>query len=280
MTPGRLILGDALTELQKLPENSFDVGITSPPYNKGERHKGWLVKNVVYEGVRDIKNEKEYQDEQVEVLNELYRVIKPGGSFFYNHKIRWERGVMIHPYSWVSRSKWVVRQEIIWNRRIAANIRGWRFWQVDERIYWLFKPIGDDLIGPELSSRHALLTSVWEIRPESENPHPAPFPIELPTRCIYSVLDGRHGAVIDPYAGSGTTLVAAELMGLSWLGIEISPHYIEMATARLANAEAERPRVEAEMALHRVTKTFKERKENGEWLGRFSGKNGNKNGLF
>jgi len=280
MTPGRLILGDALTELQKLPENSFDVGVTSPPYNKGERHKGWLVKNVVYEGVRDIKNEKEYQDEQVEVLNELYRVIKPGGSFFYNHKIRWERGVMIHPYSWVSRSKWVVRQEIIWNRRIAANIRGWRFWQVDERIYWLFKPIGDDQIGPELSSRHALLTSVWEIRPESENPHPAPFPIELPTRCIYSVLDGRHGAVIDPHAGSGTTLVAAELMGLSWLGIEISPHYIEMATARLANAEAERPRVEAEMALHKVAKTFKERKENGEWLGRFSGKNGNKNGLF
>jgi len=272
MTPGTLIQGDALTELRKLPEDTFDVGVTSPPYNKGERHKGWLVKNVVYEGVRDIKDEKEYQDEQVEVLNELFRVTKPGGSFFYNHKIRWECGRMIHPYSWVSRSRWVVRQEIIWNRRIAANIRGWRFWQVEERIYWLFKPKGDDLIGPELASRHALLTSVWEMRPETDNPHPAPFPIELPIRCIYSILDGGYGAVIDPYAGSGTTLVAAELMGLPWLGIEISPEYIEMAEERLANAEDERPRAEAEIALHKVTKTFKQRKENGEWVGRFSGK--------
>ncbi|MEO0157923.1 MAG: DNA methyltransferase, partial [candidate division WOR-3 bacterium] len=201
MTPGSLLLGDALTELRKLPDDSFDVGVTSPPYNKGERHKGWLVQNVVYEGVRDIKDERDYQAEQVEVLNELYRVTKPGGSFFYNHKIRWEHGQMIHPYSWVSQSKWIIRQEIIWNRRIAANIRGWRFWQVEERIYWLFKPIGDNLIGPELASRHALLTSVWEIRPEADNPHPAPFPIELPTRCIYSVLDGRKGTVIDPYAG-------------------------------------------------------------------------------
>ena len=279
MTPGTLIQGDALTELRKLPEDTFDVGVTSPPYNKGERHKGWLVKNVVYEGVRDIKDEKKYQDEQVEVLNELFRVTKPGGSFFYNHKIRWERGRMIHPYSWVSRSRWVVRQEIIWNRRIAANIRGWRFWQVEERIYWLFKPKGDDLIGPELASRHALLTSVWEMRPETDNPHPAPFPIELPIRCIYSVLDGGYGAVIDPYAGSGTTLVAAELMGLPWLGIEISPEYIEMAEERLANAEDERPCAEAEIALHRVTKTFRQRKENGEWVGRFSGKK-KREGMF
>ncbi len=279
MTPGTLIQGDALTELRKLPDDSFDVGVTSPPYNKGERHKGWLVKNVVYEGVRDIKDEEEYQEEQVEVLNELFRVTKPGGSFFYNHKIRWERGRMIHPYSWVSRSKWAIRQEIIWNRKIAANIRGWRFWQVEERIYWLFKPRGDDLIGPELASRHALLTSVWEIRPEADNPHPAPFPIELPTRCIYSLLDGEHGVVIDPYAGSGTTLVAAELLGLPWLGIEISPEYIEMANERLVKADLERPRVEAEIALHRVEKTFKERKENGEWVGRFSDRKETK-GLF
>ena len=69
-------------------------------------------------------------------------------------------------------------------------------------------------------------------------------------------MDGGHGTVIDPYAGSGTTLVAAEIMGLSWLGIEISPEYIEMAKGSLTNAEDERPRVEAEIALHRVTKTF------------------------
>ena len=40
---------------------------------------------------------------------------------------------------WLRKTKWTVKQEIIWDRVIAANIRGWRFWQVEERIYWLYK---------------------------------------------------------------------------------------------------------------------------------------------
>lgn len=69
------------------------------------------------------------------MLNELYRITKPGGSFFYNHKIRWEKGLLLHPMDWLRKTNWIIRQEIIWDRMIAANIRGWRFWQVDERIY-------------------------------------------------------------------------------------------------------------------------------------------------
>lgn len=63
---------------------------------------------------------------------------------------------------------------------IAANIRGWRFWQIEERIYWLYKPKKDHHIGEELKSRHALLTSIWRFSPEKKNPHPAPFPLALP----------------------------------------------------------------------------------------------------
>ncbi|MEO0157924.1 MAG: hypothetical protein ABIM59_04265, partial [candidate division WOR-3 bacterium] len=64
-----------------------------------------------------------------------------------------------------------------------------------------------------------------------------------------------------------------------WLGIEISPEYVKMAEERLTNAERERPRVEAEIALHKVIKTFRERKENGEWVGRFVGRR-KKGGMF
>ena len=77
-----IIQGDTLTELRKIPDNSVDLGITSPPYNKGEKNKGWLVKNVEYDIARDNKKEIDYQNEQILVLNELYRVIKSGGSFF------------------------------------------------------------------------------------------------------------------------------------------------------------------------------------------------------
>ena len=96
-----IINGDTLEELKKLPSDFIDIGVTSPPYNKGEKQKGWLVKNVEYDIASDKKDENLYQNEQIQVLNELYRVIKPGGSFFYNHKLRWERGKMIHPMEWL-----------------------------------------------------------------------------------------------------------------------------------------------------------------------------------
>lgn len=267
MEKNTIIVGDTLAVLQTLPANTFDVGVTSPPYNKGERDKGWLVDKVIYDTATDRKGEAEYQQEQVNVLNELYRVIKPGGSFFYNHKLRWSRGWMIHPYEWVSKTKWVIRQEIVWQRKIAGNIRGWRFWQVDERIFWLSKPREgeeNEPIGEELKPKHAKLTSIWEIRPEDKIDWvPDPFPLALPARCIYSVMDERKGWVIDPYAGSGTTLVVAKLLGHEFLGIEISEEYTTRALERLANAERERKDLEEELALHQVQLTFKERKALG-----------------
>jgi modification methylase len=268
-----ILIGDTLSTLRTLPDDAFDVGVTSPPYNKGERDKGWLVDKVIYDTAVDRKSEPKYQLEQIDVLNELYRITKPGGSFFYNHKLRWVRGNMIHPYRWVSKTKWVIRQEIIWQRKIAGNIRGWRFWQVDERIFWLCKPRNgeeSEPIGAELQSRHAKLTSIWEIRPESKIDWiPDPFPLALPARCIYSIMDERKGRVIDPYAGSGTTLVAAKLLGHDFLGIEISPEYTGKALERLANAERERRVILEELELHQVGMTFKERKEKGLSKSRF-----------
>jgi len=276
----QILQGDTLEILKKLPDGFVDMGITSPPYNKGEKQKGWLVKNVLYDRALDRKPEDTYQEEQIQVLNEIYRITKEGGSFFYNHKTRWNKGLMLHPIQWLSKTKWIIRQEIIWDRMIAANIRGWRFWQVDERIYWLYKPIKDDTIGAELLSKHALLTSIWRFPPERENPHPAPFPIELPTRVIYSILDEKDGLVLDPYAGSGTTLLAAKLLGKNFIGIDISEDYINLAKNRLQNPEKEKHKVIEEINKHFVSKTFKDRKENGEFTGKFKNQNPSQNIIF
>lgn len=185
------------------------------------------MKNVKYSGAVDKLPEEVYQKNQIEVLDEIFRITRPGGSFFYNHKLRWGKGLMLHPMDWLRKTKWVIRQEIIWDRMIAGNIRGWRFWQVEERIYWLYKPRGKSLIGEELKPKHALLTSIWRFPPEKENPHPAPFPVELPARVIYSILDDRKGIVIDPYCGSGTTLVVAKILGHDFIGIDISEEYVK-----------------------------------------------------
>lgn len=266
----KIICGDALTVLKSLPDEIVDVGVTSPPYNKGENNKGWLVDRIKYSGASDKLPEDLYQQNQIDVLNEIFRIVKPGGSFFYNHKIRWEKGRLLHPMDWLRKTKWIIRQEIIWDRMIAANIRGWRFWQVDERIYWLYKPKGNNIIGEELKSKHALLTSIWRFPPERNNDHPAPFPLELPVRCIYSVMDGKEkGIVLDPYCGSGTTLVAAKILGYDFIGIDISEEYCKFAESRLANYESEEILVKEEMAKHVVYKTFKERKEKGEFTGKY-----------
>jgi len=269
----KIIQGDAFETLKKFDDNFIDLGITSPPYNKGEKSKGWLVRNVKYNIANDNVPEEVYQEEQTKVLDEIFRVTKPGGSFFYNHKTRWVRGKMFHPIEWLKKTKWAIRQEIIWDRMIAANIRGWRFWQIDERIYWLYKPIEGNKIGKELKSKHALLTSIWRFPPERKNEHPAPFPLVLPTRIIYSILDDKKGIVLDPYAGSGTTCLAAKLLGSNYIGIDISKEYVKDAENRLKNYLNYKDKVDEELSKHIVEKTFADRKNSNGNTGKF--RNGN-----
>lgn len=261
-----LVIGDALAYLKFLPDEFVDLTITSPPYNKNLKARGWLVRDIDYSHHNDRMDEDQYQKWQIEILNELYRVTKPGGSVFYNHKLRWFSGAMIHPFSWVCKSDWVIRQEIVWDKSIAANLRGWRFWQIDERIYWLYKPIGKNLVGRELESRHAKMSSIWRLQPAARSArHPAPFPVELPARIIYA-LEGNYESpmtILDPFVGTGTTAVAAKIMGHNFIGIDISPDYIEIAEERLMFYQAEVPRVDREKARHFVKDPFKKRKERG-----------------
>jgi len=265
----KIILGDALEILKKIDDNFIDLGITSPPYNKGEKHKGWLVKNVKYNIASDNVPEEVYQEGQIQVLNEIFRITKPGGSFFYNHKTRWTQGKMLHPIEWLQKAQWTIRQEIIWDRMIAANIRGWRFWQIDERIYWLYKPVDEDRIGEELKSKHALLASIWRFPPERKNGHPAPFPLLLPARIIYSILDNKKGVVLDPYVGSGTTCVAAKLLGSQYIGIDISKEYVQDAENRLQNYLRYKHIIDEEISKHVVEKTFADRKNNNGNTGKY-----------
>ena len=169
---------------------------------------------------------------------------------------------MLHPIEWLQKTKWTIRQEIIWDRMIAANIRGWRFWQVDEKIYWLYKPINGNKIGKELKSRHALLTSIWRFPPERKNGHPAPFPLLLPTRIIYSILDDKKGVVLDPYVGSGTTCLATKLLGSNYIGIDISKEYVADAENKLKNYLNYKNIIGNEISKHIVEKTFADRKSN------------------
>jgi modification methylase len=260
----KVIVGDALETLKTIPDETIDITVTSPPYNKRNKTHGWLVTREKYSNYDDYLAEDKYQEWQIELLNELERVTKPGGSVFYNHKIRWDDGKLIHPFEWVSKSKWNIRQEIIWDRMIAANMRGWRFWQVDEKIYWLNKPVENYLIGKEIKPKHAKFSSIWRMKPEPRNEnHPAPFPLGLPLRAIFSILERKGKVVLDPFAGTGTTLVAAKILGHNYIGIDVSKDYAQIARARLRNYKKELDLANEEINKHKIDDSFKARKKRG-----------------
>ena len=224
-----LRLGNCLELAQQLDDESINVTVTSPPYNK-RGVGGGLFRKIEYDTFDDTLPEEEYQQQQIDLLNTLYDKTVTGGSLFYNHKVRYFDGNAIAPWEWRTKTDWHIREEIIWNRGSGPEISGYRFIQTDERIYWLCKGAKH----PRLSNKHRDFTSVWKFAPDMKNDHPAPYPLVLPVRCIESVLH-EPGVVLDPYSGSGTTGVAATLLGHDYIGFDLSQNYINSATDRITN---------------------------------------------
>ena len=221
--------GDCINLALDLEDDSIDCTVTSPPYNK-RGVGGGLFRKIEYAAFDDTLPEDEYQEQQIELLDILYDKTKAGGSFFYNHKVRYFKGDAISPWEWLTKTKWNIREEIIWNRGSGPEISGYRFIQTDERIYWLCKGTKH----PRLPRRSAEWSSVWKFGPEMKNPHPAPYPIQLPARCIQAVMT-EPGVVLDPYSGSGTTGLVASMLGHDYIGFDLSDEYHDMARERIAN---------------------------------------------
>lgn len=240
-----LKVGDAIELSKEIKNNSINVTVTSPPYNKakvgssknsldkkyipGVSTNG-VFKKVEYDSFDDSLPEEDYQQKQIELLNIIHTKTVEGGSLFYNHKIRYNKGHSITPWEWLLKTNWHIREEIIWARGGAVEISGFRFIQNDERIYWLCKGSKH----PKLPRACANLGSIWKFGAEMKNDHPAPYPLLLPVRCIEAVLS-TPGVVLDPYNGSGTTGVAAKLLGHNYIGFDLSENYLEKARDRITN---------------------------------------------
>jgi len=224
-----LYCGDCREILPQL--GSFDLGVTSPPYNLYKKwwnsgsngiHKdladrftnGWYADNLP---------ESEYQSEQHSLME--CALSHCTGSICYNHKVRYafkRAGGSFHPMQWLTGFPlWV---EIIWDKGSGPALNCRRPIVGDERIFVLGKP----------KSWHNLkLTTVWRIAADSESPdHPCAFPVELPSRLI-AMFTNPGDTVVDWYAGSGTALVAAKQLGRKAIGIEIEEKYCAIAVERL-----------------------------------------------
>ena len=129
---------DCLEGMKRIPDNTIDLIITSPPYNLGKQHHTGNNRFKCYEDYDDNMPEELYQQWQVEVLKECYRVLKHDGSIWYNHKNRIREGEQITPYQWLLQTDFVIKQEIVWFNR-SQNFDKIRFYPMTERVYWLSK---------------------------------------------------------------------------------------------------------------------------------------------
>jgi DNA modification methylase len=77
-----------------------------------------------------------------------------------------------------------------------------------------------------------LVFGQWNYFADTKSLTKATFSMDIPTKAI-KILSYKNDIVLDPFAGSGTSLVAAEVLGRRWLGIELSPNYCEIAKTRV-----------------------------------------------
>ena len=234
-----IIRGDAITQMKKMDDNSIDLVVTSPPYNlrnssgngmKDGRGGKWSNSALIngYGYYQDNIPHEEYARWQRDCLSEMLRLIKDDGAIFYNHKWRVQKGLLQDRQDIVG--GFPVRQIIIWNRDGGINFNKGYFLPTYEVIYLIAKK------DFRLSKGANGAGDVWRISQEKNNPHPAPFPVELAKKIISST---EAKIVLDPFIGSGTTAVAAKSLGRNFIGIEINKAYCEMANQRILGGEAD-----------------------------------------
>jgi len=226
---------DCIQFMNRMPEKSIGVIVTSPPYNlknstgngmKDGRGGKWSNAKLIkgYSDHADDMPHEEYVKWQRNCLAAMFRIIADDGVIFYNHKWRVQNGLLQDRQDIVN--GFPVRQIIIWKRNGGINFNAGYFLPTYEVIYMITKS------KFKLTPKSNQFTDIWEISQEMENAHPAPFPVELVRRCIVS---SPTGIVLDPFIGSGTTAVAAKLLNRDWIGIDISEEYCKMANNRISS---------------------------------------------
>ncbi len=243
-----IIRGDALDVLARLPAESVDLVHTSPPYNINKPYESDLT---------DRASANVYKEFLSAAINELKRVIRPGGSIF------WQTGYTqserndseIVPIDFLSYE--FFRSEpnpfILWDRII------WRYWgghaftkkftNKHETVLWFVKAGKEPTFlvdavrekSKEYDKRNNLWGrnpgNVWEVDrvaygSTEQTSHIAVFPEEITER-IVRACSNPSDLVLDPFSGSGTVAKVAHGLGRRWIGIEISPLYADESCVRV-----------------------------------------------
>ena len=222
---------NCLDTLNMMYDSFLDLTITSPPYNVDLKYDVY-ADNVPY---------YEYLEELKSVFSEVYNKTKSGGRCIINIGDKNNGRVSLHSdiIQMMKNIGWLSFCCIIWNKNTTCNRAAWgsylspscpSFPTPFEYILGFSKDNlklsykgESDLLKEEFIS---WTLPIWSFSGNSDRgiKHPAPFPIELPTRCI-KLFSWKNAIVYDPFMGSGTTAIACKNNNRNFIGSEISKEY-------------------------------------------------------
>jgi len=222
--------------------NSVDLIVTSPPYNvavKYGRHKD----DVSYE---------EYLSFTEQWLKKALLLLKEGGRLCLNIPLDKNKNGLKPVYADIVKIARDVgfgyQSTIVWNEQNISRRTAWGSWLSASAPYviapvemivllykghWKRKEKGESTITKDEFIEWT--NGVWTFPGESKKRvgHPAPFPLELPRRCI-RMFSYKGDIVLDPFVGSGTTLIAAFIEGRKGIGVELDSNYVRLAIERIS----------------------------------------------
>jgi len=255
-----LYQGDLIDLLNKLSHSNLciDLTVTSPPYNIGKEYE----KPMVIE---------EYIAWCAKWMNQIYQVTTPKGSFWLNvgYLEVPDKGLCVPiPYLLWDKSPFYLLQEVVWKYgagvstkyRLSPRNEKWMFYVKNNQDYAFNL---DDIRDPNVKYPNQKKNGKYRCNPLGKNPsdvwdfpkvttgkkrsskertgHPAQFPLGVVQRVIKASSNPTE-LILDPFAGSCSTGIAAIGLGRLFLGFEIRPDYCEMAVARFQNFQEEKKR--------------------------------------
>ena len=251
------IYRDNILTTDCIAENSIDLIVTSPPYNV----------DIQYGTHDDQMTYQDYLAFTQQWIAKCFCLAKPEGRFCLNIPLDKNKGgqqSICADITTIAKSiGWKYHSTIIWNEQNISRRTAWGSWLSAsapfviapvEVIVVLYKDSWKKTSGTKKSDIKrdefmAWTNGVWTFNGESKKRvgHPAPFPIELPRRCIkmFTYVDD---IVLDPFLGSGTTLLACQETQRRGIGVEIDEKYCELAVQRLTTPKEDKPKAKRKKA--------------------------------
>ena len=246
----KIINGDSLKELKKIPSETFDLIFADPPYNlqlKNELSRPDRSKVKAVDDQWDkFESFRSYDEFTIDWLTECRRILKKNGSIWiigsYHNIFR--VGYIVQDLGF-----WILN-DVIWNKNNPMpNFRGTRFTNAHETLIWAsknekskytfnyqsLKCLNDDLQMrstwnlPICSGKERLKSNGVKI-------HSTQKPESLLHRIVLAS-SNKNDFILDPFLGSGTTAVVSKKLGRNYFGIEKEKNYFDAANKRLKNTK-------------------------------------------